>query len=678
MKSQIYNQMKYIHFIVLLFFNISSLLSQNIDSLEGELSKYVDVELSKSDQIKKVEILMLLGQAHFYKNNDSSFYYMSKAWSEVSFTENVILKGKCAVDMGKIHFAKSDFPLSKKYFLKGLFLLKSYKNQAYFAKIYGDVGECYLKQSEVDSALYYIGRSINLAKKYGYQKDLADAYVQLGMYNTDKNNYKKAVNYFLDAVDIYKSSNNQFAEANTYNNLSLVYIGIKDFEAAIKYSERAIKLFKQIEAEYKIGVCKVNIGLAHFNLNNQEKALENWEEAVIVLRRHEQKSELATTLMNLASILLLNGELDKAFIKLNECIEISKAINDQRNLAGAYINLATYYDEKNKYFKAIKILKEAEKIAQNASLNTHLEYILRNIADGYEGIGQHKEALDYMTRYSDLKDSLLNQNTQKQVQDIKIKYETAQVQDSLNYQTSVAIYQKRQTRNISIGLILALLTLGSIGVLYIRVQKQKIEIEKQKDISDVLFDDLRHRVGNNIHTITKLLSRQERMTDNSLLKNTLNDIKQRMNAVIGMYNKLSYSDEIAGTVVNMEDYLEEIVNSIVRMASLNNTIHINTDISKAVYSTKEAPFIGLITNEVVTNAIKHNADQLDLSISVKLNEENGKNKLTIKDNGSGLPDDFEARKNESLGMSIINSLSKNIKADYQFYNDNGTCFELIF
>jgi two-component sensor histidine kinase len=657
---------------------MSPLFSQNIDSLERELSKYRSIKLSKPNHTKKIELLKLLGQAYFYKNSDSSFYYMSEAWSEASSTDDTILKGKCAINMGKIYFVKNDLPLSKKYYLIGLTLLKSYKNKAFLSSIYVDIGECYLKQSEVDSGLYYINNSIDFSKKYGYRKDLADAYVQLGMYNTDKGNYKKAINYFLDAVDIYKSLNNKFDEANIYNNLSLVYIRIKDFEAAIKYSERAIKLFEQVEIEDRIGSCKVNIGLAYFNLNNQEKALENWEEAAIILRKYGQKSELATTLMNLASILLLNGELDKAFIKLNECIEISKAINDQRNLAGAYINLATYYDEKNKYFKAIKILKEAEKIAQNASLNTHLKYILRNIADGYEGIGQHKEALDYMTRYSDLKDSLLNQNTQKQVQDIKIKYETAQVQDSLNYQTSVAIYQKRQTCNISIGLILALLALVSIGILYARVQKQKVEIEKQKDISDVLFDDLRHRVGNNIQTITKLLSRQERMTDNSLLKNALSDIKQRMNTVIGMYNKLSYSNEIAGTVVNMEDYLKEIVTSIVQTASLENTIQINTNISKAIYSTKQAHFIGLITNEVVTNAIKHNADKLDLSILVKLNEENGKNKLTIKDNGSGLPNDFELRKSKSLGMSIINSLSKNIKADYQFYNDNGTCFELIF
>jgi two-component sensor histidine kinase len=349
-----------------------------------------------------------------------------------------------------------------------------------------------------------------------------------------------------------------------------------------------------------------------------------------------------------------------------------------------FINLSFLsFDNTNEFIrrgeldKAEKYLKEGHHLAKEANTVEIIAISFYNYYLLKREKGQYKESLEYFEELIVLKDSILGIQRNQTIEDVETKYRTEQVQDSLNYQTQVVSYQKKQTRNISIGLVSAILALLIIGVLYTRIQKQKVEIQRQKGISDVLFDDLRHRVGNNIQTITRLLTRQERMTDNVILKEALNEIQQRMNTVVGMYNKLSYSDEVSGTVVNMKDYLKEIINSIVQTASLDNSIEVNTDID-AVYSTKEAPFVALIVNEVVTNAIKHNENKSDLSISVKLNEENGKHKLTIKDNGIGLPTDFEIDTKKSLGMSIINSLSKNIKADYQFYNDNGACFELTF
>ena len=81
--------------------------------------------------------------------------------------------------------------------------------------------------------------------------------------------------------------------------------------------------------------------------------------------------------------------------------------------------------------------------------------------------------------------------------------------------------------------------------------------------------------------------------------------------------------------------------------------------------------IGLILNELILNSIKHNSETDNLDIHIKLFKKAGNIILIVKDNGKGVEKDFDYKTTNSYGMKMIESLSKKLKADIIFENNNG-------
>ena len=87
--------------------------------------------------------------------------------------------------------------------------------------------------------------------------------------------------------------------------------------------------------------------------------------------------------------------------------------------------------------------------------------------------------------------------------------------------------------------------------------------------------------------------------------------------------------------------------------------------------------VGLITTEFVTNAAKHGAS----AITVSLRPHNASWRLDVTDNGDGLPEEFDTTKNAGLGMKVIASLIASIKGELTFRNNQngaGATFTVIF
>nr|HPQ54806.1 histidine kinase dimerization/phosphoacceptor domain -containing protein [Spirochaetota bacterium] len=88
---------------------------------------------------------------------------------------------------------------------------------------------------------------------------------------------------------------------------------------------------------------------------------------------------------------------------------------------------------------------------------------------------------------------------------------------------------------------------------------------------------------------------------------------------------------------------------------------------------------GLIITELVSNAIKHAFNEIkdEKKILITL-ERNEKIKISVKDNGSGLPDDTGIDNSESLGLVLVPMLAKQINGEIRVLNNAGTEFILTF
>ena len=87
--------------------------------------------------------------------------------------------------------------------------------------------------------------------------------------------------------------------------------------------------------------------------------------------------------------------------------------------------------------------------------------------------------------------------------------------------------------------------------------------------------------------------------------------------------------------------------------------------------------IGLLTNELVTNATKHGAGKIVVTYQVREN----RCELGVCDQGPGVPSDFDVAKSEGLGMKVIRALAKQLGGGVEVspnLNGRGVCFRVAF
>lgn len=196
------------------------------------------------------------------------------------------------------------------------------------------------------------------------------------------------------------------------------------------------------------------------------------------------------------------------------------------------------------------------------------------------------------------------------------------------------------------------------------------KLKKSLNEKDILFEELQHRVKNNLAQVYGLLELQETMNDNDETAEIIKVSKSRIRTMSMAHEALYNSNDF--TEISLRNYLEKI--SIATHQSfkssqkdiqlINNIEDFHLDMSKAIP-------LGLMVSEILINAHKHafnlRKDGI-LSIECKLNG----NSLILKinDNGSGIPKDFNITRGNSLGMIIIQNITEQMNADLTIESSN--------
>lgn len=214
--------------------------------------------------------------------------------------------------------------------------------------------------------------------------------------------------------------------------------------------------------------------------------------------------------------------------------------------------------------------------------------------------------------------------------------------------------------------------------------KQRIEERKQSEEiikkalveKNVLIAELHHRVKNNLAIISGLFSLKLGDDLHEDAKNVLIESRNRVRSMALIHNRLYNSNNL--TDVNFDEYAKELITEInASYPAISNLIKINTHINNVTLNVNSAIPCGLILNELLTNCYKHAfKEQSEGQIDVSFMHENDCYNMKVKDNGCGLPLNYD--KKQSLGVTVIEALSEQLDGKFNFANDNGTCFEMNF
>ncbi|MEL6561520.1 MAG: sensor histidine kinase, partial [Bacteroidota bacterium] len=205
------------------------------------------------------------------------------------------------------------------------------------------------------------------------------------------------------------------------------------------------------------------------------------------------------------------------------------------------------------------------------------------------------------------------------------------------------------------------------------ISQKNTAIESSLKQKEVLLKEIHHRVKNNLQMISSLLNLQISKVDNDFAKNALIDGQSRVQAIALVHQNLYLSNDISQ--ISFHEYAKNLIENILRAQNRDNiTYQIS---SKLTLEIDTSVTLGLIITEIITNSIKHSNSEKPLHVEILLRKnEISRNILIIRDNGSGFDMD-QLDVNKTLGIKLIQLLSKNIKGDLKLQSsDSGTSYEI--
>lgn len=211
-------------------------------------------------------------------------------------------------------------------------------------------------------------------------------------------------------------------------------------------------------------------------------------------------------------------------------------------------------------------------------------------------------------------------------------------------------------------------------------QKQAEEkIKASLKEKEVLLKEIHHRVKNNLGIVSSLLQMQCRRTQDPVVTAILRDSQNRIASIALVHEKLYRSEDLAE--IDFAQYIPDLTTHLFDSYNVSSSqIQLNIQVDNASLDIETAIPCGLIINELVSNAFKYAfIGNLGGKIEVKFYQESASTlTLIIRDNGVGLPENFDSKKTKTLGITLVQGLVKQLRGKLEIDSQQGTEFKITF
>jgi two-component sensor histidine kinase len=197
---------------------------------------------------------------------------------------------------------------------------------------------------------------------------------------------------------------------------------------------------------------------------------------------------------------------------------------------------------------------------------------------------------------------------------------------------------------------------------------------------ELLLSEIRHRVGNNLQQITGLLMLHARRIDDPVAHQAFNQAAARVNLFAEVHRSLYRADD------DRVELSEVLTRLATRLVTAHRPVGVACRVEVApgfLWPPDRAVPLVMVVHELVCNAIEHGfGDDGVGSIAVSLDRTaTGLVRLSVADDGRGLPPGIEPERGDSLGLSIVRAFARQLGASFGLSpgdGGRGTVAELVF
>ena len=231
---------------------------------------------------------------------------------------------------------------------------------------------------------------------------------------------------------------------------------------------------------------------------------------------------------------------------------------------------------------------------------------------------------------------------------------------------------------------IALFTPGELeqrlrGIMIDITERKRMEglLKRSVEEKDLLLKEIHHRVKNNLQIISSLLNLQKNYVSSGECRSVLDESQNRVHSMALIHEKLYQTDNL--TQIDFAEYIRDLSTFLFRSYGVDpQRVRLNVN-SNASLNIDTAIPCGLIVSELVSNALKYAFVQRDAGeISIETKQVDGMFELNVMDDGVGFPQHLDVKNTQSLGMRLVNTLTKQLRGQMQMKGSPGTSFSITF
>ncbi len=545
-----------------------------------------------------------------------------------------------------------------------------------------------------DSILYHEKQGLHHNILTQDKENIAVAYVNYGTFLKDLGKYKEGETQLMKAVAIYKALGNQAGIANCYRRLCDFARNVSDFKEAIRYGELAVKMHREngssLEAQMNPLLCLMTA------YNEAGQPLKAIEQANLLLDARKKG--------------LIEDDLhDKIYIYYQRALAYTAlqryelAITDHETI----LQLDTSYHRKDaeegpfhEDIANIAYLKK-DYTAAISSFLKHIKYeqaqgneetiigARLKLADCYAQTGNPVEAYQQTVQAMDLQKRIYENKLAAIRTELRDKYQADEKEETIQQQ-QFRLRQQQTIQWFSLGIagLLALLLAGlfltyrnnhhrslQLQALNEELAQTNVQLDRRNLQNEILLKEIHHRVKNNLEMVSSLLLLQSRQVNDPSARAVMEEGQNRVQSIGIVHQKLYQGDNLLS--IEMKDYFVNLSEGILDTFNAEDRIQIECIMDKLELDVDTAVPIGLIVNELLTNALKY-AFPNGQSGKVKIQlESTGDNylRLEVADNGIGK---MTQTKGTGFGSQLIALLTQQLGGTLQEELKNGTVVRLEF
>ncbi len=367
----------------------------------------------------------------------------------------------------------------------------------------------YLAKNEFDEANKYLMEALPVLEKHGTQKDIANVFNGFGLLYYHLKEPDKAIGYYSKVIALSKEPDKKRQESVAYLNISNCYRNKQDFEMTQYYLNKALSGFEALNDSVFIMMCTMNKGIVSVDQGNTEEGLHYYFKVRDYSNRTQRKALLGHTLFNIANVYSAKGNADSAKMYLNESLNVYRSISNKSGEKDVLLQLSKIEQENNNW----------------------------------------EQAFIYYDNYISIKDSIINADLVKSINDLQWKYDFQKIENESMVMKKKYEVKQRETVILIISFTF-IIVVAFLFVALIRLANKNLKKSDKLKELQIIYLQGKIEADDKINKLEKLRLKAEieaknkELTTTTMQLITKNEILVNISSIAdNFYKKKAVTDD---------------------------------------------------------------------------------------------------------------------------------------